>query len=141
MLNWVLGQVTSVNKMFVFDLTSLCCSDSDKAFAERKEEMMSIRRRSESVLEYKEHAHGRLQEELLLAQQVRTLAERMRGHVPFVLAQECSVAVFFFLSENVTVRLLYMYIEPLWLLMISRAKFREMFDILFYKIDGTIFNV
>ena len=95
MLNWVLGQVTSVNKMFVFDLTSLCCSDSDKAFAERKEEMMSIRRRSESVLEYKEHAHGRLQEELLLAQQVRTLAERMRGHVRFVLVRECSVAVFF----------------------------------------------
>ena len=50
---------------------SFPCSDSDSAFAERREEMMTIRRRSESVLEYKEHANGRLEEELLKAQQVK----------------------------------------------------------------------
>ena len=54
---------------FVTDLFS-SYSDSEQAFAERKQEMMTIRRRSESVLEYKEQAHCRLQEELLRAQQV-----------------------------------------------------------------------
>ena len=54
-----------------FDVFFAFYRDSDQAFAERKQEMMTLRRRSESVLEYKEQAHCRLQEELLRAQQVR----------------------------------------------------------------------
>ena len=51
-------------------ITTFCCSNGEHSVQEL------LRRRSASVLEVKEHAHSRLREELLRAQQVSVFDRR-----------------------------------------------------------------